>query len=513
MDETRKKVLIIISSGCTAAGFLWSLLYFILGLKLPALPPILFSLGVGSALIVYFSTGKINLLLHSQLFMILIIPAVLQWSLGGFHKSGVVILWSSLAPFGSLIFQPARKSIVWDLMFFSVLAVSFYYDSDLQKFFPYSEITPSVNLLFYGMNIICTLIVSFAAVYYFSSSLSGEKNRQEDYLKELSKDVDSMLHYIELLSAGNIGEKMDESSFDPIILKLKKGYNTSIDLFRNIVSDLKTNSENFLSSAENIRRSLDGIQDKISDNSQSLVYLESDFGKIRADVKSISLAIRESVSSSENNLDYARKSTLVIKETVKKLEEISFSVKETNEQISNLEKNAKEIDEILTGIDEISDSTNLLSLNASIEAARAGEHGRGFAIVASEIGKLTARTSDSTKKINEKVKEIKKGIHSSSLKFAATSSLASEGMKMTSELNGVTGRIMNLSEELQTAMQKMTEKGIEQTMHIDSVWKDMEKLLSNLKEFMTDTLLLTEYSAKIQKHADDLQASVGRLHV
>ncbi|HMZ59436.1 MAG TPA: hypothetical protein PL048_11715, partial [Leptospiraceae bacterium] len=102
---------------------------------------------------------------------------------------------------------------------------------------------------------------------------------------------------------------------------------------------------------------------------------------------------------------------------------------------------------------------------------------------------------------------------SSSLKFAATSSLASEGMKMTSELNGVTGRIMNLSEELQTAMQKMTEKGIEQTMHIDSVWKDMEKLLSNLKEFMTDTLLLTEYSAKIQKHADDLQASVGRLHV
>ncbi len=137
MDETRKKVLIIISSGCTAAGFLWSLLYFILGLKLPALPPILFSLGVGSALIVYFSTGKINLLLHSQLFMILIIPAVLQWSLGGFHKSGVVILWSSLAPFGSLIFQPARKSIVWVLMFFSVLAVSFYYDSDLQKFFPY----------------------------------------------------------------------------------------------------------------------------------------------------------------------------------------------------------------------------------------------------------------------------------------------------------------------------------------------------------------------------------------
>ena len=70
-----------------------------------------------------------------------------------------------------------------------------------------------------------------------------------------------------------------------------------------------------------------------------------------------------------------------------------------------------ELKKMAVEVAEIASQTNLLALNAAIEAARAGEMGRGFAVVADEVRKLSSLSSETGKKMAEKVTTINNAIH------------------------------------------------------------------------------------------------------
>ena len=92
------------------------------------------------------------------------------------------------------------------------------------------------------------------------------------------------------------------------------------------------------------------------------------------------------------------------------LKEAQHSRNEMLVQLRGLTDYTEELKKMAANIAAIASQTNLLALNAAIEAARAGEAGRGFSVVADEVRKLSSLSSETGKRISEKVAIINSAI-------------------------------------------------------------------------------------------------------
>ena len=80
--------------------------------------------------------------------------------------------------------------------------------------------------------------------------------------------------------------------------------------------------------------------------------------------------------------------------------------------VLELSERAQAIENIMSTVQDLSDQSHLLAVNASIESARAGEYGKGFSVVAQEIKALADQSKGATGQIKTILDDIRRRINS-----------------------------------------------------------------------------------------------------
>src|SRR5918995_684162 len=186
-ERLRKSALVLSSLLITALSFIWVGTYAALGLWRSALIPLAYQVVSLVGLVFFARTKRYAAYRASQVAMFLVLPFLLQWSLGGFVESGAVALWAFVAPLGALVFYGPRQAIAWFGAFLALVAFSAAVDGVLPE--PSEEIPSSVVVAFFALNILGPSVTTFALLEYFVRSrdrahrlLAADRERSEALL-------------------------------------------------------------------------------------------------------------------------------------------------------------------------------------------------------------------------------------------------------------------------------------------------------------------------------------------
>ena len=248
---------------------------------------------------------------------------------------------------------------------------------------------------------IVTYAVSMVVLLALMSKFTKSIKRLNDKVKELASGEGDLTKKIDIYSRDEIGEIA--------------GYvNQFIDQIRMLVKDVSN-------SIEGIRKAGEELGVTVNDNTQIMSHMNREIEDIGANMEKSELS---SKSMSENLADSAEHITTfaenveaickVVRQANENAQRTSLQAKENRQNAMNsikelqvrMEKTSQDtqkimqVKEIAEEIGTIASQTRMLSLNAQIEAARAGTMGSGFAVVATEVGKLSDEIDRAVTEIN-----------------------------------------------------------------------------------------------------------------
>jgi len=217
----------------------------------------------------------------------------------------------------------------------------------------------------------------------------------------------------------------------------------------------------------------------------------------------------ESAEVARKSVDIAQQGATLVRNSISGMDNIREQIQETSKRIKRLGESSQEIGDIVGLITEIADQTNILALNAAIQASTAGDAGRGFAVVADEVQRLAERSSNATKQIEALVKTIQADTNEAVHSMEQSTSGVVSGGKMAEDAGEALTRIEDVSTELATLIQSISDSASQQA----TVAIDVSNTMNVIQEITVQTSDGSEETSasigKLSDMANELRKSVA----
>ena len=285
--------------------------------------------------------------------------------------------------------------------------------------------------------------------------------------------------------------------------------NFAVEQLRTLVATINDTSVQVAASAQETQATAMQLAEAAGHQAQEINSATDRINEIAASINQVSRNSADSAEVARRSVQIATNGAGVVRQTIAGMDSIRDQIQETSKRIKRLGESSQEIGSIVELINDISEQTNILALNAAIQAASAGEAGRGFAVVADEVQRLAERSSSATKRIEALVQTIQADTNEAVSSMEQTTSEVVAGARLAEDAGTALGEIEKVSSDLSNLIEGISVAAQEQSSAASNITQTMNTIQSITAQTAQGASQTAESIGNLAQLAADLRRSVA----
>jgi methyl-accepting chemotaxis protein len=268
------------------------------------------------------------------------------------------------------------------------------------------------RILFIGLGLMILLVIAslYAVGQFIERRITGPADR-------LAAAADAV-------AAGDLFTSVDDVESGDEIGRLSAAMATMIDEMRRMAralnrtssettsmsAEITASTEQMAASAGQIAHTAADLSQQANVMAETIQALAGTSERLAGAAGELDAGAREGVARNERLRTLALDNRARLDGSSRSLSDLNRDAEASAKAIEELAAASEEVRSFVTLVQKLARQSKLLALNAAMEAARAGEHGHGFAVVAEEVRRLAATSSDAAERTEAVVSRVLHGV-------------------------------------------------------------------------------------------------------
>lgn len=330
---------------------------------------------------------------------------------------------------------------------------------------------------------------------------------QVEFNSRNQQAIQRLLDEIVTLGEGDL--TVNASVTEDVTGAIADAINATVDELRRLVATINDTSVKVASSSQETQATALQLAEAAQHQASEIDSASNRIREIAGSIDQVSRNSTESADVAQRSVQIATQGAGVVRKTIQGMDSIRDQIQETSKRIKRLGESSQEIGSIVELINDISEQTNILALNAAMQAASAGEAGRGFAVVADEVQRLAERTSGATHRIEGLVQVIQSDTNAAVGSMEQTTAEVVSGARLAEDAGAALGEIERVSQDLNSLIRNISGAAQQQSAAAGDITRTMGVIQQITAQTSQGAGHTAESIGRLAQLASDLRRSVA----